>query len=924
MDLRRLLPSLFRCGILLLCLIALPALAAQAPSARYALTAPAARYTIETAAVERDAELAADTHRPRFAPLRYAATRVIPNVTHTSAGTQGGEWRELPGDMLLWRIPVRAANALSLDFVFRRFFLPPRAQLYIRGADATLGPYTDADNPRSRVFATPLIKGASATVEVLLPRAMRPFLELQLDEAHAGYRELFGVKSLRNPNMGSGACNIDTICHEGDAWRAEINAAAALVSGGVYCSGQLVNNTRGDRAPLLATAAHCFSTADAGDALVVYWKYESAQCRAIGSLENALPVSSASAIAQTGGADLLATDTASDVTLLRLRTAPPPDAGAYFNGWDRDPAPFSGGAVIHHPHADAKRISLIDVNILPTEASMPPGQHHWHVERYLAGTTEDGSSGSGLLDANHHLRGVLSDGLASCDQPDGDDYYGRIDTAWIGGGTSSTGLADWLDPLRSDAMRVDGIAACAVSVTLNASADTLLVGDRITLSASATGGAAPYRYAFDVDGDGITDTTDPSQSSTPVVYPDAYTGNVSVHVTDANGCVGAATRALIVQAPKIVLTAAPVVAPQPLCGGNANAAIEPGQRWRQTFVLSNSGNAASQAGWAIFAQDPATLAQTHLTLENPAIALPTLAPGQATSLKLDYAIDANNACGAPITINLLGTADTKGFYPAPAVAVSGAISAACEAVTTCPAMPVTPRLDSNAYFDPLRPGTGMALASLSAGSADPLVFALWFSADASREPTWYQLQAPRHGNQVNSPLYHVQQSVPYVWPTHPQLVGSAQITPIADNSFVYSWSLDGRVGGALYQPVTTQPSSISILYNPSESGWGLYRLRYSGLDAALIFLYDAAGNPRWVETSSKVSGPGYSTFSLRPACPGCVWLDYNAGRNDELGSFDYSTSGTQLQLSTNLVFPALFPGSWLRTQLPLTPLYQSP
>src|SRR5262249_36836423 len=162
-----------------------------------------------------------------------------------------------------------------LDLGFRTFFLPHGAQLFVSNENERIGPYTDADNPRRGVFFTPLVHGDHALLEVLLPRAAKPFLKLELGTLHAGYRDVLAPKSFLSPNRGSGACNIDTICPSGDGWRNEIAAEAILIIDGGFCSGQLVNNTRGDRRPLLTTANHCLATQGDADSLVVYWKYES-------------------------------------------------------------------------------------------------------------------------------------------------------------------------------------------------------------------------------------------------------------------------------------------------------------------------------------------------------------------------------------------------------------------------------------------------------------------------------------------------------------------------------------------------------------------------------------------------------------------------------------------------------------------------
>ena len=62
---------------------------------------------------------------------------------------------------------------------------------------------------------------------------------------------------------------------------------------------------------------------------------------------------------------------------------------------------------------------------------------------------------------NHHIIGQLHGGTASCSS-DTYDEYGKIDASWVGGGTPSSRLAEWLDPLAADpvnagAMFVDGV-----------------------------------------------------------------------------------------------------------------------------------------------------------------------------------------------------------------------------------------------------------------------------------------------------------------------------------------------------------------------------------------------------------------------------------------------------------------------------------
>ena len=922
--------------LLCLCTAVAQAQTVATPSQRYALVAPDTRYTLEAAGVDPAKELAADIGTPKSAPLRYALSREIHNAAFSQGKSLAGEWRDLPGGMALWRLPVHASGALTLDFGFRKFFLPQGAQLFIGNANRKLGPYGDGDNPRSGEFWTPLLYGDNALIEVLLPQQMQPFLQLDLGTVHVGYRDIFAPKpkSFYYPGSGSGSCNLDTICSQGDPWRREINAEAVVVTNGGFCSGQLLNDTRGDRTPLLSTANHCIATQADATSLLVYWKYESPVCRVVGSSDDGLPVPTFDAIAQTGGATLVATWKPADFTLVQLNAPPPAAANVYWNGWDRSENLFDGAVVMHHAEADAKRISFAAGTVTLDDfdhGDAAPGLHHWRVDHYSLGTTEEGSSGSGLLDANHHLRGVLSGGAALCSDPAGDDYYGRLSTAWEGGGTSSSRMRDWLDPDASGMSRHDGIGACpAPNVSLSTSANPLIAGQQVTISASASGGVPPYTYAFDVDGDGVADSLDPAAASLIAVYPGAFSGNVGVHVTDHAGCTGSASRALVVQAQSVAVVAG-AFPPQSLqlCG-NSNGVIDPGERWQVSVPLQNTGTVASSSGYAVFAPDRSSSGSAAITLETPVVVLPTLAPGASTTVNVSYTVAANAACNSPLKIDYLGTADDNGFTSNPATVLNEFVgpNGTCRpAMCTAQLKPITPRAGN--YYDPRRPGNGMTAVMAPIPGADPIFFGAWFSGDAQRNPTWYVLNTALHANQVNDALYqtHLNTQIPFALTG--TAVGTAQVSLIDADKFVYTWTLNGVPGGAIYVPVVVDPvSSVRAWYNPAESGWGTFDQFFPGAGAnglpflfQLAYIYDAAGNPRWTVAADASYGDGDTLTAMvaRPACPACVWLDYTIGAQS-VGTLNYQFNGNAGTISTNFNLPARYPGRWIRSNLPLTPL----
>jgi hypothetical protein len=915
-----------------------PASRLATPSQRYRLPAPGAGYMLEAEGVDRAKALAADIGTPKSAPLRYALSREIHNAAFSNGQSFGGEWRDLPDGMALWRLPVHAAGALTLDFGFRRLFLPQGAQLFLSNASRQLGAYTDADNARSGEFWTPLLYGDNAIIEVLLPQKMKPFLQIDLGTVHVGYRDIFAPalvpKSFFDPGVGSGSCNVDTICPQGDPWRSEINAEAVAVLNGGFCSGQLVNDARNDHIPYFSTANHCIATQADATSLVVYWKYESPVCRAVGSSASGTPVPTDDAIAQTGGAQLVATYEPADFTLVKLNMPPPAAAKVYWNGWDRSENLIDNAVVIHHPHADSKRISFA-AGVVTVDDDLHgnvPGQNHWRVDHYSLGTTEEGSSGSGLLDANHHLRGVLSGGDALCSDPSGDDFYGRLSIAWDGDGAPANRLRDWLDPDASGAQSHDGTGTCpAPNINLSTSANPLIAGEQVTISASASGGVPPYTYTFDVDGDGVPDSLDPNAASLNAVYPGAFLGNVGVTVTDHAGCTGSASRALVVQAQSVAVVPNVFGVPDTLqlCG-NTNGVIDPGERWQVSVPLRNNGSVATSGGYAVFAQDLSQAGPAAITLETPAVALPTLAPGASTTVNVNFTVAANATCNARLKIDYLGTADANGFTANPVTALDEFVNPDANCQTqqcTAQVTAITPHQGN--FFDPHRAGGGMTQVLTPEPGSDPIFFGAWFTGDASRNPTWYVLNAALHANQVNYTLFQTHLNTQNPFAIIGNAVGTAQVSLINADKFVYTWNLNGVPGGAIYVPVVADPaSSVRSWFNTSQGGWGTFDEFFpsAGTNGRpfmfnLAYIYDNAGTPRWTvgADASYRDGNVLTEMVAHPACPNCVWLDYSIGAQS-VGTLTYQFNGDTESISTNLALPAAYSGSWIRSALPLIPL----
>ncbi|MCP4593964.1 MAG: trypsin-like serine protease, partial [bacterium] len=247
-----------------------------------------------------------------------------------------------------------------------------------------------------------------------------------------GYRDFFGREQLP---LKQGWCNIDVICPLGDDWRAEIRSVARISIGGMgLCSGTLLNNLGEDFRSFFLTANHCGITSGNASTVVAYWNYESPVCGELsgGSLSDT-----------TSGATWRAGNYANDMSLIELNSNPDPSYNVYYSGWDARTSTWpQSGICIHQPRAEEKAISYTDIPLTTIDSCIDTGgiQTHWKVESWQEGTTEKGSSGSGLWDpATHMLVGYLSGGRAACGNHLS-DCFGKIAVAW------STGLSPWLDP----------------------------------------------------------------------------------------------------------------------------------------------------------------------------------------------------------------------------------------------------------------------------------------------------------------------------------------------------------------------------------------------------------------------------------------------------------------------------------------------
>ena len=338
------------------------------------------------------------------------------------------DWLMLDNGSIVGALSVSSPEALAIRAAMRvrltaggeiRFFGASTIQEH---AHQDRSPYTAAelqvegDGPG--IVWSPAIEGDMIGIEITLP-SWETLSEFSFSiEKISHIYVAIGALPYASKQSKLAMCGaIDVQCDEGAPHYPEIKRMEAAVALFMiekmdnrtsFCTGTLMNDKVKDTfVPYFLTARHCVSTDREAWNTAFYWFY---QFRVCGS-----ELLDSRYTSTDGGASLVATSVDQDSTLLRLRRKPPP--GVYYSGWTvRRPHPGAEIFGIHHPSKDKKKYTTGHVISNNTDEEICPsnGGSCWTLRNSLEidwdrdwGTTEPGSSGSGIFSGGH-LHGVLA------------------------------------------------------------------------------------------------------------------------------------------------------------------------------------------------------------------------------------------------------------------------------------------------------------------------------------------------------------------------------------------------------------------------------------------------------------------------------------------------------------------------------------
>lgn len=345
-------------------------------------------------------------------------------------------WTPVPGGSVA-RLEVDSPDALGLRAGLKLASLPDGVELRFAGSLAPervlLVPAEEAKRlANDGLYWTPVTDGGTQLIEVFAPAGVDTgAIRLQLPQVSHLLTNSQEQFSLAKAIGDSGSCNVDTVCRVNTLGQNFVNAknsvARMTFSDGVgtfTCTGTLLNDTdTNTQIPYFYSADHCISNQTMANTLNTFWGFEATTCGGLTAAANTVLAGGATYLYSEDGS------TGTDGLLLRLNGTPP--AGAYFAGWDANQVTDGTEVLaIHHPAGDLK-MSSIGQKISQDTVNIEVG--------WTSGTTEGGSSGSGLFTnsgSGYALRGGLYGGFASCantgdlNNTNNRDFYSRLDVMY--------------------------------------------------------------------------------------------------------------------------------------------------------------------------------------------------------------------------------------------------------------------------------------------------------------------------------------------------------------------------------------------------------------------------------------------------------------------------------------------------------------
>ncbi len=205
------------------------------------------------------------------------------------------------------------------------------------------------------------------------------------------------------------------------------------------------------------------------------------------------------------------------------------------------------------------------------------------------------------------------------------------------------------------------------------------------------------------------------------------------------------------------------------------------------------------------------------------------------------------------------------------------------------------------------------------------------AVQADRAANTARKQGRVQDNQVVAPILRVTRDLTAgTFTVSRQTVGSARVHFVGPEKMLFSYFIEATSEGGTeimthgFQGLASgTPNRTGTWFYGQEDGWGQtydsYLTNLVSREFIITYLYDSAGQPRWVLTDAAAADTGdLPTNAYQVHCPSCGWIDFfdsvkPAGSMRR--AFVAPGSGT---LTTAFTLPLPLLGTWNRNQIPIS------
>jgi uncharacterized secreted protein with C-terminal beta-propeller domain len=173
------------------------------------------------------------------------------------------------------------------------------------------------------------------------------------------------------------------------------------------------------------------------------------------------------------------------------------------------------------------------------------------------------------------------------------------------------------------------------------------------------------------------------------------------------------------------------------------------------------------------------------------------------------------------------------------------------------------------WWNPQRAGTGFDIFNTNG-----TVALVWYTYDEAGRPIWYNAIGAQADLGKAFPLWRERWSGGH-WSGY-TVVGSVQLNVRHPEGIDLDWTIGDKRGTWSLQPlvgsgVISEIDHTGHWYDPSQSGWGFTVTEQGDVLGAVLYTYDAAGEPTWLAGFNRGIAPRVELFATTGSCPWCVY-----------------------------------------------------